>query len=469
MALDVVDENSSTLSRCGSFWNRVLSEGDRAVARTISLVPSRSRVFRQLSNAAKAVLGGGYFNDNYEVVRFTDDDIVYNGFDAVLRARYAGGSLPSGGTVLHDVTGVGGYAGEALGRVPDTALAMPNVNNDETHRGVLTSVELPASYEGLFGLKVDRDLCVMSIESDGRLLVNGADFNARFGYVAFTSNPVSLFPSMKFTARSVVRRERNLYCYPLGLGEVYGPVDRVAHYYRVSQSPRALELAAAQACGMAVAPVDCTVAMSVPLLDGRAYILEEGGRLDAPYPHFRLKDGTVLPEGYVVGGDELFHMILPGDTVTRDSFTELDTAGALPERITLPNDTKARVSTMIMVASPPSRYYKRPFDFRSVNPAKAYDDNKLFNWMWALMAEKDGGPAVWRRTNMYAVPTAAYVKYMVDWFRDDVCGGKCIIACINTGVMPSDMQVRLHEFLDREAPLGSILTYAEIRRTITEN
>lgn len=464
MALDVVDENSSTLSRCGSFWNRVLSEGDRAVARTISLVPSRSRVFRQLSNAAKAVLGGGYFNDNYEVVRFTDADIVYNGFDAVLRARYAGGSLPSGGTVLHDVTGVGGNGGVALGRVPDTALAMPNVNNDEEHRGVLTSVELPASYEGLFGLKVDRDLCVMSIESDGRLLVNGADFNARFGYVAFTSNPVSLFPSMKFTARSVVRRERNLYCYPLGLGEVYGPVDRVAHYYRVSQSPRALELAAAQACGMAVAPVDCTVARSVPLLDGRAYILEEGGRLDAPYPHFRLKDGAVLSEGDVVGGGELFHMLLPEDLVIDKGITHIDTAGALPVRMSIPVGPDSMVSTRVLVDGVS---YARPVDL-SGGGSTPPDGNSLFNGYWALLAEADGGPAAWE-DGMQADMTLTALTPASSWFLDNVCGGKCITACINNGCMPQDMQVRLHEFLDREAPIGSILTYADINCTITEN
>lgn len=465
MALDLVDENSSMLSRCGSFWSRVLGDGDRATARMLSLIPSHSRVFRQLSNASRAALGGGYFNDSYEVVRFTDSDIVYNGFDAVLQARYSGGSLPSGGTVLKDTTGVGADGGQAVGSVRSKALAVPNVNTEGS--GPLTDTVLPASYEGLFGLKVDRDLCVMSIEHEGRLLVNGADFDARFGYISFAANPVSMFPKMRFTARSVVRRERNLYCYPLSLGEVYGPVDRVVHYYRVSQSPRAFALAAAQACGMAVTDRECSVARVVPLLGGNAYILQDGGRLDAPYPHFRLKEGTVLPEGYVVGGDELFHMILPGDIVTRDSFAELDTAGALPERITLPNDSTSKVSTLIMVGPPPLRVYRRPFDFRGGNPNKAYDDNKLFNWMWALLAEKDGGPPTWiKNYYMNAVPTA---KYMVDWFRDDVCGGKCIIACINTGVMPSDMQVRLHEFLDREAPLGSILTYSEIRRTITEN
>lgn len=171
-----------------------------------------------------------------------------------------------------------------------------------------------ATYTGAmrFGLSVDPDIWVTSIQTEKKRLIAGYDFVSEFGKLVFTVNPIQLFPDMTLMAYSFIERTRNLYSYSLRLDDVYGPVDRVMHYYRVSQSPRAFYLAAAQAAGFAVVREECVVQEILPFQSGYIYVTDKG-TYEAPYQHSKLDEGAVLESGTVIGGNELFRLLLPTD------------------------------------------------------------------------------------------------------------------------------------------------------------
>lgn len=459
MALDPVDERASMLARCGSFWYMTVGERDREISRRLNGMACLTRIHRQLSNACSSTLSGGYFTDHYRVVRFSDGDIRYNGADEVLSARYAGCVDGDGGTVVEGVSVLtednGGKEPCALADSCGKVIVVPTGKEGD-------KMVLPASYKAEYGLVVDPDLLVQTVELDGRLLVNGIDFRASFGYMSLPGNPVAMFKGMKFMARSVVYRRRNLLCYTLGVDKVYGPVDRIMRYYRVSQSPEAFMYAAAQACGLAVTRSEGRVVRVLPLHDGASYIMDNGERYDAPYPHSGIQRGEVLPEGYVIGGRELLQMVLPGDDASDVPYVM--TGEAFPVEVRVENKRIGRFC--MWTREEGYGQYFRPVDLRE-DGLQPEDGNKAFNPLWPAMAEVDGGPSEWGDDTVLPALEDGYVN-SIDWLRNDVCKGSCIIVRVNRGVMPYDMQVRLDNFIKREAPLGSILTYAPLGYTISE-
>lgn len=462
MSLDLVDEKSSMLSKCGSFWYTVLSEQDRDKARMLNNLACLTRVNRQLSNSCRAVLSGGYFHDHFRVVRFSDDDIVYNGADAVIKARYDGLVAVDGSTEIPWLTAVGE---DNYGRDPHALsphrwagyMMLPDEGGD--------SLVLPPEYMAEFGLRVDRDLLVESIDTGGKLLLNGTDFVSAFGYISFPSNPAAMFQDHKFMARHVVYRKRNILCYTLGLDSVYGPVDRVMHYYRVSQSPVAFRYAAAQACGLAVTRREGRIVRVLPLHSGAAYVMDNGDRYDAPYPHFHLKREEIVPGGTVIGGRELLQMVLPGEDASGVPYVL--TGEALPAQLRLEHK---RIGLMCL-CSDEDRYgvYNRITDL-GTEPGNLVpvDGNAAFNGLWEAMAPMDGGPSKWGDDCSLPSLESGFMDSAIDWLRERACNGMCIIVRINEGAMPYDMQIRLHKFITREAPIGSVVAYSPLEYTITE-
>lgn len=201
------------------------------------------------------------------------------------------------------VTGVMNSDGDIIA---DNASAILFPTTDVTSRAIFTG-------SMRFGLRVNPDLWITSIQTPEKRLIAGYDFISEFGNLIFAVNPIQLFPDMSFMAYSFVERKRNLYSYSLRLDDVYGPVDRVLHYYRVSQSPRSFYLAAAQAAGFAIVRDDCTITEILPFRNGYIYITDNG-TYEAPYSHTRLNVGDSIAEGTVIGGDQLFRMIFPGDS-----------------------------------------------------------------------------------------------------------------------------------------------------------
>ena len=216
------------------------------------------------------------------------------------------------------------------------ATAQNDVLTDEASDTILvpiagSTVVLPATAELRWELTVDENILVTSIKkSDGSIMYMNQDYIAEYGKLTFLENPISLFPSMQFTALSYTVRQPNIFNHMLNLGGVIGPVDRVLAYYRTTQTPKAFYLAACQACGLAVVPATCTVLEAYPLQDGWAYITTVG-RIDAPYPHYKLELNTTLQKDTVIGGNELFQLIRPEDALPASvEAIELGTAIPIP-------------------------------------------------------------------------------------------------------------------------------------------
>ena len=299
MAFDPIQEQADMLAKTGSFWYRTITSADKMTAYKLTQLSGLTKVRTQIRNAMHATLSGGYFSDYYKVIYFKDSDISYNGTEEALQKRFREGTEY---VRANNLTIEGSVIVEADSVISDKedGIVVPNPDG---------SITLPANYRIEFGLITDPDICVQAIEyKDGALLLNGIDFQATYGYIAFQNNPITLFPDMKFMARHITYRDRNLLSYTLRLNNVYGPVDRVMDYYRVHQNMPALRLAAAQACGLAVTRTECTIVDIVPLHDGVSYIMDTGERYDAPYRHFHLKKLAKLPAGYIIGGRELFRL-----------------------------------------------------------------------------------------------------------------------------------------------------------------
>lgn len=364
MAFDPIQEQAGMLAKTGSFWYRTITASDKQIAYKLTQLGGLTKARTQMRNAMHATLSGGYFNDYYRVIYFTDKDIAYNGTEAALQKRFR---EVTEYVRANNLTIEGSLITESDNVISDSGDGIVTPNPDG-------SITLPANYRIEFGLITDPDICVQAIEyKDGALLLNGIDFHAAYGYIAFPNNPITLFPDMKFMARHVTYRERNLLSYTLRLNNVYGPVDRVMDYYRVHQNIPALRLAAAQACGMAVTRTECTIMDIVPLHDGVSYIMDTGERYDAPYRHFHLKKLAKLPAGYIIGGRELFRLYWYGGTEDVSELPGIDPYRALPVRnIYIPNKP-----IPIQAGS-----YYRP----------AYEGTGVRDY-YKFLAAKDGGPS----------------------------------------------------------------------------
>lgn len=450
MSLDLVNERAGMLAKAGSFWYRTISEEDRSVAYTLTQVGCMTRVNRQLANAAKAALSGCYFQDHFLVIRFTDRDIVYFGNDELLQKRYT--NVVTDFEALRDVYARLGIdypyvAGpvQAISRPMDVELNDATFVSDREGGSALGDssvpivvpskepgayIVMPSSFRPTFGLCVDPDVLVTSIETtDGILYTRGADFDSTYGFVVFHQSPTVLFPFMKFTAKSYTRRERNILNYTLQLNDVCGPVDRVVNYYRVSQSVRSYYTAAAQAAGMAVVRSDCRIVEKVPFKEGAYYLTDTGDRYDAPYPHLHLGIGSTLEEGYVIGHHDLFRILTSDDDLSQVPYI-------LTGRATPVQDMK--------VPNAPQRltvggYYR---------PAFATPEYLVY------LSSMDGAPVA---------PTGEEITgNALEDFMKVRLGGRGVIVRINKSYMRRDMYLSLMEFLEREAPLGSVLTYCPI-------
>lgn len=183
-------------------------------------------------------------------------------------------------------------------------IAFPDANGD---------IILSDSQELIWDLHIDKDIMVTSIQmEDGTILYANQDFASQFGKLTFLQNPIAMFPTMQFMARSYTGRMPNLYNYLVHADSVYGSISRMLRYVRGSQSIKSLYYASAQAAGLTVVEQDCTIIAVSPLLDGKAYITTSG-RYDAAYPHTPLKVGTKLTKDYIIGGSQLYRLIGPYD------------------------------------------------------------------------------------------------------------------------------------------------------------
>jgi hypothetical protein len=424
--MDSLQEVPAMLSRAGSFYYKNLSAEGNMVARKLAQLHTGCRVFSQLDAAGELAMSGGYINDS-AVITFTDSDIDYYGAKEALQERPVTNELKiKSYTALTDNTD-NKLLSEADREARITqVLAFPFIPENLLDSGEITV----ANRDSLtYGLYIDKDIFVSTITTDkGELLLNGADFVSFFGLILFKKNPAALFPKHKFVASSITKRHRNLLSFTLELDEVYGPAQKVIEYYRVSQNPKSFYYAAAQAIGMCVVPEDCTVVSVEPLHKGCAYITDKG-KLDAPYNHIILQEGTELTRNTVIGGAELFSPVFAEDTLPED-------LGNVSLNRLLPVDGLSAPNESIVISS------NDKFNPEFVGEAAIRDKYIEF------VKDRNGGN----------LPDCNVAEMnAIDYVRNYMAPRRCLILRINEGRLYRDMQLSLYRFIDRELPVGVVL------------
>lgn len=309
-------------------------------------------------------------------------------------------------------------------------IAFPGANGD---------IVLSDSQELIWDLHIDPDIMVTSIQmEDGTILYANQDFASQFGKLTFLQNPIAIFPTMQFMARSYIGRMPNLYNYLVHADSVYGSISRMLRYVRGSQSIKSLYYASAQAAGLAVVDQDCTVVAVSPLLDGKAYITT-AGRYDAAYPHTPLKPGAKLAKNYIIGGNQLYRLIGPYDPVP-SNIAGINLGTALPvPGLFAPNKE-------IAITDEVGNY--RPDYTGDVSALTAY-------YTYIEAQQKQPQEPNKRENGM-------------QHFRYTACPNRCVIACLNESYMPAQMKLRLMTYLQRELPIGSVLVTASLPNIVNE-
>ena len=424
--MDSIQEVPAMLSRVGSFYYKNLSNEGIYTARKLAQMHTGCRVFSQLKASGELAMSGGYTNYS-DVIRFSDADIDYYGAKDALQERPITNELTlKNYTALTDVNDSKILSDRgreirinqilAFPFLPETAEDVSEMSVGQ--RGALT-----------FGLYIDKDIFVSTITTDnGELLINGVDFLSVFGLLLFKKNPAVLFPKHKFVASSMTKRHRNLLSFTLGLDDVYGPINKVMEYYRVSQNPKTFYYAAAQAIGMCVVPEDCVIIGVEPLHKGCAYITDIG-KLDAPYNHVILKDGTELKKNTVIGGDELFSAVFAED--------------ALPESMGSVNLDK--LLPVVGLSAPNA----------DINIST---DGKFAPDFLGEDAVKDKYLEFVKERNEGELPESTVGSMnAIDYVRNHMAPRRCLILRINESRMYSDMRLSLSKFINRELPIGVVL------------
>lgn len=328
--MDVAEEQSNTLSRCGSFYYSTLVDASKDDAEFVSHLTWQSKFPAQLQNIIEAVMGRSHFQDFYHLIKFTDADVNWRGMKAALQYR---SSVPPSNPQIPDynnrlpdyIVGEGAALESDKGLLADSEAQVIIAPKSDSW------ITLPGDTQLFWDLNIDPSLYVTSIRTpEGKLWFAGQEYTAQYGKLTFTENPIKLFPDMELMAESCIVRKPHIYNHMLRLGSVYETPDRVLHYYRQAQTPKTFYLAAAQACGMAVIRNECKIINRMPMFDGYSYSTTDG-IYEAPYKHSRLAPGTTLPEGYVIGGNELFLICGPGEALPASvESIELGTAVPVP-------------------------------------------------------------------------------------------------------------------------------------------
>lgn len=418
-------------SRVGDFYYGALHEDDRKKVQMLLHLSLQCRILRQAKNLQEAICNSAYFEDNFKVIRFKDEDVDWMGLKTALQEQYVEASK------------------KASLQLEDTALATVN-NSKKINDGKNTltaekqdeTFDLPRDAQLVFGLNIDKDIMVTSIRlRDGRIYYANQDFQTEFGRIVFFENPISLFPEHKFMANSYTYRKRSFYCFPLGV-DTYGPVDKILTYYKAIQSPYTLYLASAQAIGLPVVREDCTITTIAPLGEGVTYFTSDGQRYDADFPHTHLNVGERLKKDQVIAGDQLYRMVGPYDDLPYNLIRlELDYAIPVPG---------LSVSHAEIQITDENGVYKPMFE--------GSDEARQAYWDYLLRWQS-------RRIGAEEIPAR---MDGIAFIRNVLCKNRCIIAQINRKQMKRDMQLKLLSFLQRELPLGSVLTVAELPAIISE-
>lgn len=433
---DPIPEKATMLSRVGDFYYNILHRNDLPTVRAFIYSSMQCRALRQLENIKDWVNFGGYFEDNYKVIRFTDDDVEwYESKDVLQRSRATNANFGSNSRyrkLTFEETA-------ALDTEKNVAMTAEGTQMTAKASGA-DDVELPENTQLIYTLHISADIYVRAIQThDNHTIYAGTDYEAEFGKLTFSQNPITLFPRMEFMAKSYIQRKRSLYCFPLSV-DVYGPVDHILHYYKYSQSAKALYYASAQAAGFPVVRENCTILSVSPLLDGVTYVTD-AGNYDAPFPHTFYKVGTELKEGHIIAAEQLYKLVSPYEPIPQH-VQKLELDYMLP--------VKGLIAERKEITLKQGGAWKPTFT----------GDSSSLDKYWKFCSE-------WQAPISDEIPDR-YGNALI-YVLTVMCANRYVIACINKDHMTKDMQLKITSFLQRERPLGAVLFVSDMSVQINQH
>lgn len=278
-------------------------------------------------------------------------------------------------------------------------------------------------------LLVDKNLLITSLFQDDSILTKDVSFNSGYGFIEFNKDPRALFPKMRFSVRSGLRRVPNIWCYQLGLQDTYGDVSQVVEYYRNNQSVVQFYRASAQAAGMQVIKQDDIIDRVIDLQENlTVYLTKKGDRYDVYYTHQKLQPGDTVAKGQVIGAEN-FRLYTDKDDVSDITYVRTGYSCPVPQLI-IPNKDDVTLYK--------DGYFKPDYEGPNVH----------LYWEYLNLIGAAEQPV-----------TQSATGNPLHHLRTTIAPGRTLLIYIDDA-LGIDMKNRLIRFIDTNAPIGSIILWA---------
>ena len=448
-----LDTKHALLAKAGSFWGEGLTESARMDARRLAHMGTVRPQDMLLESCVNWAAGDADVWVHGEERMFSENDIgtpfgisqerlrmVADGVVVTFRPRHP--LHPNGGTALLFTENDNAF--EALAAESGEFLLWPAEPDAQP-------VYLPDEYRPVWFVPWDEELDTSALQSTGgRLLLAGVDFVQSANVLTLYIHPLQLFPDRKIQIVAARRRQRSVHSFTMKLEGVAGPTQYIARWQRDRQSPKALKLALAQACGRVICPRDTFVLAVAAEGEGARYTCE-GFDLRVPYAHTRLSAGDFLEAEEIVGGG--FNVLKgPGDS---HWWRALDWSGGLSLDDLCPVSGLTVPDAQIRLDVDPTTtdslngiYHVRPHIQGSDAVLTRY-------WQWLEFSEDATGILLDAAVGLGSKDDAHYANG-IDFYFSNLLGVRAMIVQLPASLSATELRVA-RTFLKQEQPLGVVL------------
>lgn len=390
-------EKSDILSKLGSFYYKILANHDN-IALNLSHTAFQTDIFNILNQTINSISNSDVFIVQHNnLIEFKDEDIK-------------------------------GYILDTDGNIKTTLIHGNYIGNEQLEEGDSLKFELI----------IPNDCYVQIIATeDNKLLFEHINFTSEFGKITFTHNPIAIFSNMRLLAKKVLRRKRNIMCYPLGLQEVYGDTSYIIDYYKNNQSLSAFKKALYQSIGMVIIVEEDFIVDKLPTETGYIYITNKGKQYQADYNHNELAIGDIVHKDQIIG-EELLKVYLPEDTIP----TEITGVQLLTSSIQGDN-------TLIIPNEERSLYTNNKF-----NPTNFVTGTGLPGYVQYV---NDIGR---QDILQYFIDNNTTTLNCIEFLRNIIANNRCIILDIDEDNIPENMFIRIKSFIIDNAPINCLVLKA---------
>lgn len=292
-------------------------------------------------------------------------------------------------------------------------------------------------YIAKFSVKVPENMFIISLNvGEGQYLFRDVHFKSKFGEIEFTQNPITVVKNMRLFVRYFKYKRRNVMCYPLGLQNVYGNVSHIIDFYKNNQSLRAFRSAIYRSLDFPIVLQDAIIKQIVD----DVYIDNLGNQYNCSYQHNKLSLGDVIRKDQVIVGEDIIKIYLPEDKI--------------------PN-------TLV-------KFY--PFNFSVCGGDRLYMVNKKGNpytdqWVYNpnVFFVGDGKESYINYVQSSDTAQAndvikqKNIRFInsVEFLRDVIAPGRCLIIYINKNKLTEYTFNRLKDYIIDNLPIGAVVFFAE--------